>query len=83
MFAFSFKNGNNDPPKNYFKKYCIPSVEIKDFKGLIDNKPFFWSATKNKQEAYERLVEISKADDCTTGNLLIFHIIKITIDSLA
>ena len=30
----------------------------------------FWSASKQKQEAYEKLVEISKNYDCTTENLL-------------
>ena len=32
----------------------MPLVEIKDFKALIDNKPFFDKPVKNKQEAYER-----------------------------
>ena len=31
LFVLSFKNGNTDPMKNSFDKYCIPLVEIKDF----------------------------------------------------
>ena len=42
---------------------------MKDFKALIDNKPFFDQPVK-KQEAYEKLVEMSKNNDYTTGNLL-------------
>ena len=45
-------------------------VEIKDFNTLIDNKLVFDQSVKDKQEAYEKLVEMSKNDDCTTGNLL-------------
>ena len=45
-------------------------VEIKDFNALINNKPFFHQPVKNKQEAYEKLVEMSRDNDYTTGNLL-------------
>ena len=56
LFVLSFKNGNDDPTKNSFDKYYMPLVEIKDFNGLIDNKPFFDQPIKNKPEAYEKLV---------------------------
>ena len=48
----------------------MPLVEIKDFKELIENKLFFDQPPKNKQEAYEKLVEISGNNDYTTGNFL-------------
>ena len=43
----------------------MPSVEIKDFNVLIDNKPFFDQPVKNKQEVYEKHTEISRNDDYT------------------
>ena len=61
--VLSFKNDDNDPTKNYFDKYYMPLVEIKDFNALIDNKSFFGPPVKNKQEAYEKLVEMSIKDD--------------------
>ena len=45
-------------------------VEMKDFNPLINSKPFFDQPLKNKQEAYERLIEVARNDDYTTGNLL-------------
>ena len=45
--------------ENYFYKYYIPVVEIKIFNVLIGNKPFFNKPVKNKQEAYEKLIENS------------------------
>ena len=45
-------------------------VEIKDFNALIDNKQFFDQAVNNKEELYEKLVEMSRNDDYTTRNLL-------------
>ena len=61
------KNGNNDPT---FDKYYMALVEIKDLNALIENKPFFDQSVKNKQEAYEKLSEMSRNDDHSAGNLL-------------
>ena len=62
----SFKNGDGGPTRNYFDEYYMPLVEIKDFNALTDNKPFFDQSAKNKQE----LIEMSRNNDFTTGNLL-------------
>ena len=69
-FVLSFKNGNNDPTRNYFDKYYMPLVEIKNFNALIDNKPFFYQPVKNKQEASEKRVGMSRNNDYKTGHLL-------------
>ena len=37
---------------------------------MIDNKPFFVQPVKNKQEAYEKIIEMSSNGDYTTRNLL-------------
>ena len=69
-FVLSFKNADNDPTRNSFDKYYMPSVEMKEYNALIDSKLFFDQPGKNKQEAYGKLIEISRNDDFTTGNLL-------------
>ena len=66
FFVLPFKNGNDDPTLNYFDKYYIPLLEIKDFNALIDNKPFLDKPVKSKQETYEKHVETSRNDDYTT-----------------
>ena len=50
----------------------MPLVEIKDFNALTDSKLFFDQRVKNKQEAYKKLIEMSRSDGYTTGNLLDF-----------
>ena len=50
----------------------MPLVEIKDFHALNDNKLFSNQPVKNIQELYEKLVQMSQNDDCTTGNFLYF-----------
>ena len=69
-FVISFKNADNDPTRNSFDKYYMPSVEMKKYNALIDSKPFFDQPGKNKQEVYGKLFEISRNDDFKTGNLL-------------
>ena len=39
---------------------------------LIDGKFFFDVPVKNKEEAYETTINISKSNDYTTGNLLYY-----------
>ena len=72
-FVFSFS----------FDKHYMPLAEIKYFNALIDNKSFLDQPVKNKQEAYEKLVEMSRNNNYTTENLLDFCLIKIVINSLA
>ena len=80
LFVLSFKTGNDDPTRNSFDdptrnsfdEYYMPLVEIKDFNALVDNKPFFDQPVKNKQEAYEKLIEMSRNNDYTTVDLLDF-----------
>ena len=57
LFALSFQNEEW-------------KVEIKDFNALIDGKSFFDVPVKNREEEYEKIIEISKNNDYTTGNLL-------------
>ena len=70
LFVLSFKNGDDDPTRNSFHEYYMPLVEIEDFKALIDNRAFFDQPVKNKQEACGKLVEMSRNDDYTLGNVL-------------
>ena len=81
-FVLSFENEHD---RTSFSKYYIPNVEIKDFNALVDGKPFFEIPVKNKEEAYEAIIEMSKNNDYTTGNLLDYEYSKdhyklITID---
>ena len=67
LFVLSFEN---EEDRTSFLKYYIPKVEIKDFNALIDGKSFFDVSVKNKGEAYEKIMSISKKNDYTNGNLL-------------
>ena len=74
LSVLSFKNDGNDDEnesvRTSFKKYYVPKFEVKDFNVLTDGKPFFDIHVKNKEEAYKAIIEMSKNNDYTTGNLL-------------
>ena len=55
---------------NIFFKVLSPIAEIKDFKVLIDGKSFDVPIS-NKEDAYEKIIEISKNNNYTIENLLL------------
>ena len=57
LFVLSFEN---EEDRTSFSKYYTPKVEIKDFNVLIEGKSFFDVPSKNKEEAYEKIMSISK-----------------------
>ena len=57
----------------FFSKSYTPKIEIKDFNVLIDGKNFCDGAAKNKEEAWEKVVEMSKNNDYAKGNLLSYE----------
>ena len=67
LFVLSFENKED---RTSFSKYYLPKVEVKDFNVLIDQKTFFEIPVKNEEEACEAIIEMSKNNDYTTGNLL-------------
>ena len=76
LFLRSFKNDkNNDPMRDSFDKYYMPLIEVKGFNASINNKPYFDRPVKNKQEAYEKLIELSKNDDYTTKRNLLDYLL--------
>ena len=72
LFARTILSDKRDSFSHY---YLPPNVEIKDFV-LIDGKRLFDSPVKNKEEAYEKIIEISNNNDYTTGNFLDFGYFK-------
>ena len=74
LFAISknyWKNNTTKDRRDSFSHYYVPNVKIKDFNVLIDGS-FFDLPVKNDEKAYENIIEMSRKNDYTTGNLLDF-----------
>ena len=66
LFVLSFENEDDRTSFSYY----TPNVEIKDFNVLIDGKSFSDVPIKNKEETYEKIIEMSENNNYTTGDLL-------------
>ena len=73
LFVLSFEN---EEDRTSFSKCYTWKVEIKDFSVLIDGKIFFDVPVKNKEETYEKIIEMNKNNDYTTGILLDYEFFK-------
>ena len=62
--------------RDSFSNCYLPNVEIKHFNVFIDWKSFFDLPVKNEEEAYEKIIQINRNNDYTTGNLLDFAYFK-------
>ena len=79
-FVLSFErieeNNVKKDPRYFFSHYYVLNAEIKDFSVLIRGKSFFDLPVKNEEDAYEKIIEMSRNNDYTTGNLLDFAYFK-------
>ena len=76
MFVLPFTRNNTGDNRDSFSHYYVPNVEIKNFNVLIDGKRFFDLPVKYEEEAYEKIIDMSNNNDCTTRNSLDFGYFK-------
>ena len=62
--------------ENHFFNFFLPRVMIKDFNVIIDQLVFFDLPIKTEEEAYEKIIDISKNNEYTTGNLFDYEYFK-------
>ena len=74
LFVLAYGQNNND--RESFSRFYLPNVMVKDYNGIIDKLAFFDLPIKNEEEAYEKIIDISKNNEYTTGNLLDYDYFK-------
>ena len=68
VLAYQVDVANNDNRYSYSTFY-LPRVMVKDYV-IIDKLAFFDLPIKDEEEAYEKIIDISRNNEYTTGNLL-------------
>ena len=68
LFVLAYGQVNND--RQSFSRFYWPNVMIKDYNVIIDKLAFFDLPIKTEEEAYEKIIDISRNNEYTTGNLL-------------
>ena len=59
-----------------FSQFYLPRAMVKDFNVVIDKLAFFDLTIKTEEEAYEKIIDISRNNEYTTGNLLDYDYFK-------
>ena len=53
-----------------FSNFYLTNVMVKDYNVIIDKLAFFDLPIKTEEEAYEKIIDIGRNNEYTTGNLL-------------
>ena len=61
---------------NHFFQFYLPKIMVKDLYVIIDKLAFFDLPIKTEEEAYEKIIDISRNNKYTTGNLLDYDYFK-------
>ena len=76
LFVLAYQLDNNNDNRKSFLQFYLSRIMIKDFNVIIDKLAFFDLPIKTEEEAYEKIIDISKNDEYTTGNLLDYDYFK-------
>ena len=74
MFVLAYGQNNND--RQSFSRFYLPNVVIKDYNVIIDKLAFFDLPIKTEEEAYGKIIDISRNNEYTTSNLLDYDYFK-------
>ena len=68
LFVLGYGQVNND--RQSFFRFYLPNIVVKDYNVIIDKLAFFDLPIKTEEEAYKKIIDISRNNEYTTGNLL-------------
>ena len=74
LFVLTYGQVNND--RQSFSEFYLPNVMVKDYNVIIDKLAFFDLPIKTEEEAYEKIIDIGRNNEYTTGNLLDYDYFK-------
>ena len=67
LFVLTYQNADD---RQSFSQFYLPKVMVKDYNVIIDKLAFFDLPLKTDEEAYEKIIDICRNNEYTTGNLL-------------
>ena len=73
LFVLAYRTADN---RQSFCQFYLPNVMVTDYNVIIDQLAFFDLPIKTEEEAYEKIIDISRNNEYTTGNLLDYDYFK-------
>ena len=73
MFVLAYQNADD---RQSFSQFYLPNVMVKDYNVIIDKLAFFDLPIQTEEEAYEKIIDISRNNEYRTGSLLDYDYFK-------
>ena len=73
LLVLAYQTAND---RQSYSQFYLPNLMVKDFNVIIDKLAFFDLPIKFEEEAYEKIIDISRNNEYTTGNLLDYDYFK-------
>ena len=73
LFVLAYQTADD---RQSYSQFYLPKVMVKDYNVIIDKLAFFDLPIKTEEEAYEKIIDISRNNAYTTGNLLDYDYFK-------
>ena len=73
LFVLAYQTADD---RQSFSQFYLPRVMVKDFNVIINKLTFFDLPIKTEEKAYEKIIDISRNNEYTTGNLLDYDYLK-------
>ena len=73
LFVLAYRTADD---RQSFSQFYLLKVMAKDCNVIIDELSFFSMPIKTEEEAYEKIIDISRNNEYTTGNLLDYGYFK-------
>ena len=73
LFVLAYRTADD---RQSFSQFYLPKVMVKDRNVIIDKLSFFSMPIKTEEEAYEKVIDINRNNEYTTGNLLDYDYFK-------
>ena len=73
LFLLAYQTADD---RQSFSQFYLPKIMVKDFNVIIDKLAFFDLPITTEEETYEKILDISRNNEYTTGNLLDYDYFK-------
>ena len=67
LFVLAYRTADD---RQSYSQFYLPRVMVKDYNVIIDKLAFFDLPIKTEEEAYEKIIDVSRNNEYTTSNLL-------------
>ena len=73
LFVLAYRTADD---RQLFSQFYSPNVMVKNYNVIIDKLVFFDLPIKTEEEAYKKIIDISRNNEYTRGNLLDYDYVK-------